>query len=1085
MDGAADATMESELNGYGDTLHFILQFLHTEGFATTEEVLMQEIEKKLPAVIEQTIQKHGGAQLLEEEVQGGASQVTEACDNPAEFLKQAMLETEDTRRSKSADILAAKPRGGRVGASHIPAAAGVSTSAIGAPVDSSDPGSGPASPYSDRSRKSGGGPRSARCSFGIPALVLGGGNPEVDEYTDDEDIGYHRIQIDNQSDFLAMEIAREDADTEASYSTDSGSESGSSGASDAGDQSEHSDALHVQGRAAPTWDDSGLGLDSPKSETCDPSSRHSSAFSGVVSPAERTLAELNPELQIEIQRAREQLSMSPPLPPADAEVEVGWDLEIAAKPGSPSALSGSATTTGRVLGEDPAGDDAAGSLSASSDIDLMPPSPDEFSLPQPDTVHFSPEPAGDGLTFSPSPSAPLGGPLPVTSEDQRGSGMESKPSGSLSLAADNGNGAVEDGPEFQSPSQSVLPGSMLGSGGPDFAFPVTPNADDPSVTVFNTWNTIRSRSQSNASEFSGLVSPLENVSPQNMSPARDNSSEGAKDEKARKDGVKGARTASSSQDGAMPKVTSKLGAPDRATDVLEPPVASRFADMSASEQSRWQSEPEAAQQVLEVLEALEHAQSSGQDPEHRFGSYGNSYTRDSKGGGSPASSHEALPHSESQQEAIDLWQEEPADGSETAGSSGSESLDFDPALVPSGGELEGLRAEEHQSSRAASRPSSASQDRSTAEDVAEAKHEDEDQVAVLQYDEDAVSKMYDIFDLKIIHPRRRTGFEETKDFPIRLNDCIAGRYQILDYLGSAAFSRAVQALDLKTGMLVCLKIIKNNKDYFDQSLDEIKLLKSVNAEDPDDEAGILRLYDYFYYKEHLFIVCELLRANLYEFQKYNRESGDEPYFTLPRVQTIARQVLHSLKFLHGLGMIHSDLKPENVLIKSYSRCEVKVIDLGSSCYTSDHLSSYVQSRSYRAPEVILGLPYDQRVDVWSLGCILAELSSGYVLFQNDSLASLLARLVGILGPIPKHMLRTGRYAHRFFTKSGHPYERSSATGQYQILQPKVTSLAARVPASDKGFAEFLRYLLSVDPHQRPSAEEALQHPWLKHEYPQP
>jgi serine/threonine protein kinase len=108
--------------------------------------------------------------------------------------------------------------------------------------------------------------------------------------------------------------------------------------------------------------------------------------------------------------------------------------------------------------------------------------------------------------------------------------------------------------------------------------------------------------------------------------------------------------------------------------------------------------------------------------------------------------------------------------------------------------------------------------------------------------------------------------------------------QVLDFLGSAAFSRAVQALDLKTGMLVCLKIIKNNKDYFDQSLDEIKLLEHVNAEDPQDEAGILRLYDYFYYKEHLFIVCELLRANLYEFQKYNKESGDEPYFTLPRVQ---------------------------------------------------------------------------------------------------------------------------------------------------------------------------------------------------------
>lgn len=63
------------------------------------------------------------------------------------------------------------------------------------------------------------------------------------------------------------------------------------------------------------------------------------------------------------------------------------------------------------------------------------------------------------------------------------------------------------------------------------------------------------------------------------------------------------------------------------------------------------------------------------------------------------------------------------------------------------------------------------------------------------------------------------------------------------------------------------------------------------------------------------------------------------------------------------------------------RCEVKVIDLGSSCFTTDSMSSYVQSRSYRAPEVILGLPYHQTVDIWSLGCILAELLSGYVLFQ--------------------------------------------------------------------------------------------------------
>ena len=69
-------------------------------------------------------------------------------------------------------------------------------------------------------------------------------------------------------------------------------------------------------------------------------------------------------------------------------------------------------------------------------------------------------------------------------------------------------------------------------------------------------------------------------------------------------------------------------------------------------------------------------------------------------------------------------------------------------------------------------------------------------------------------------------------------------------------------------------------------------------------------------------------------------------------------------------------------MKSYSRCEIKVIDLGSSCFETDHLCSYVQSRSYRAPEVILGLPYDKKIDVWSLGCILAELCTGNVSFCN-------------------------------------------------------------------------------------------------------
>lgn len=94
----------------------------------------------------------------------------------------------------------------------------------------------------------------------------------------------------------------------------------------------------------------------------------------------------------------------------------------------------------------------------------------------------------------------------------------------------------------------------------------------------------------------------------------------------------------------------------------------------------------------------------------------------------------------------------------------------------------------------------------------------------------------------------RTGFEEDKNFHVVLNSVIAGRYHVTEYLGSAAFSKAIQAHDLHTGMDVCVKIIKNNKDFFDQSLDEIKLLKYVNKHDPADKYHILRLYDYFYYR---------------------------------------------------------------------------------------------------------------------------------------------------------------------------------------------------------------------------------------------
>ena len=345
--------------------------------------------------------------------------------------------------------------------------------------------------------------------------------------------------------------------------------------------------------------------------------------------------------------------------------------------------------------------------------------------------------------------------------------------------------------------------------------------------------------------------------------------------------------------------------------------------------------------------------------------------------------------------------------------------------------------------------------------------------------------------LPVIYQASKTGFESSKEFDSSSGTVVAGRYKILGFLGAAAFSKCVKALDLSSSREVCLKIIKNDKDFIDQSLDEIKVLELLRAHDGASHR-CLTVVDYMYHKEHLIIVTELLLDNLYEFSKFNRNPANNqaPYFTIGRLQKISKQILTALKFVHSLNLIHCDLKPENVLFESYARAEIKVIDFGSSCFVTDRLSSYVQSRCYRAPEVILGcLPYDQKVDLWSLGCIVAELWTGSVLFLNDSSQSLLARVNGVLGPFPTWMLHSGRHVPNMFLQhsSGDPdlfIELDGAgvvSGKGRLLQllvPKKTSLYQRMRIDDAEFLDFLTGLLQIDPALRMTAEEGLAHPWL-------
>ncbi len=146
--------------------------------------------------------------------------------------------------------------------------------------------------------------------------------------------------------------------------------------------------------------------------------------------------------------------------------------------------------------------------------------------------------------------------------------------------------------------------------------------------------------------------------------------------------------------------------------------------------------------------------------------------------------------------------------------------------------------------------------------------------------------------------------------------------------------------------------------------------------------------------------------------------------------------------------------------------------------------------------MIIGHPYDSRIDIWSVGAVLAELYTGYVLFQNDSVPTMLSRISGVMGPFPKHVLQNGKDTGKYFTTSNIVYERDEE-GTFHLIFPKQTNLTSRLHfhhhhsgaslvrkiatselEDEEQFVDFVRAMLNLDPAKRVTAIEALQHPWL-------
>ena len=149
------------------------------------------------------------------------------------------------------------------------------------------------------------------------------------------------------------------------------------------------------------------------------------------------------------------------------------------------------------------------------------------------------------------------------------------------------------------------------------------------------------------------------------------------------------------------------------------------------------------------------------------------------------------------------------------------------------------------------------------------------------------------------------GLEDARELPVSIGTILVGRYRVVAVIGKGSFSRVFQCLDLRLKLMVSVKVLRNDKDCLDAGLGEVKILALLAKHNQNGERPLVRLRDYFYYKEHLLIVTELLRDSLFQFYKYIDATSDRglaSYFTPPTIAAIAYQMLQGLELIHKVGV---------------------------------------------------------------------------------------------------------------------------------------------------------------------------------------
>ncbi|KAF0773677.1 mitogen-activated protein kinase 1 [Aphis craccivora] len=297
---------------------------------------------------------------------------------------------------------------------------------------------------------------------------------------------------------------------------------------------------------------------------------------------------------------------------------------------------------------------------------------------------------------------------------------------------------------------------------------------------------------------------------------------------------------------------------------------------------------------------------------------------------------------------------------------------------------------------------------------------------------------------------------------------VGPRYTNLSYIGEGAYGMVVSAFDNETNCKVAIKKISpfEHQTYCQRTLREIKILTRFKHENIIDIRNILRAETIEQMKDVYIVQC-LMETDLYKLLKTQRLSNDHICYFL-------YQILRGLKYIHSANVLHRDLKPSNLLLNT--TCDLKICDFGLARVADpdhDHtgfLTEYVATRWYRAPEIMLNSKgYTKSIDMWSVGCILAEMLSNRPIFPGKHYLDQLNHILGILGsPTAVDLLCIINDKARSYLQS-------------LPFKPKI-AFSKLYPTADPKALDLLDKMLTFNPHNRITVEEALAHPYLEQYY---